>query len=213
MHSPMRCCFLDAAQRPMPTVPLNLAAPLLPPPRPFLLPQALPDAIAALPPGGRLAVISFHSLEDRLVKHAFLRAAGRPTPEQVRDQGRLAGGEPAGKPGREAGELGPLRTGYVGTRGAPLRYASVKQLRMHSNSVQVLLYVSYPRACAGGADARPRQVRVPGGAGGEPRGGAGDAQAAAAGRAGDGRQPEGPERQAARAAKAVIGGAKQGKGL
>jgi 16S rRNA (cytosine1402-N4)-methyltransferase len=37
----------------------------------------LKDSIDLLRPNGRLAVISFHSLEDRMVKQAFLKASGK----------------------------------------------------------------------------------------------------------------------------------------
>jgi 16S rRNA (cytosine1402-N4)-methyltransferase len=41
------------------------------------LAQALPDAAEMLEVGGRLGVISFHSGEDRVVKHAFRALASR----------------------------------------------------------------------------------------------------------------------------------------
>ena len=43
------------------------------------LERLIPSAVSILSPGGRLAIISFHSLEDRVVKWSFLRETGRCT--------------------------------------------------------------------------------------------------------------------------------------
>lgn len=40
-----------------------------------LLEQAVKDVVDVLAPGGRICVITFHSLEDRVVKHTFMKLA------------------------------------------------------------------------------------------------------------------------------------------
>lgn len=51
---------------------------------------ALPKAIQALRIGGRMGVISFHRLEDRIVKNIFKEAAARP----VKRKGAVSSSEP-----------------------------------------------------------------------------------------------------------------------
>jgi 16S rRNA (cytosine1402-N4)-methyltransferase len=52
------------------------------------LQEGLPGLMNCLEAGGRIAVISFHSLEDRIVKQTFRRAAGKPIKGELVGPGR-----------------------------------------------------------------------------------------------------------------------------
>jgi 16S rRNA (cytosine1402-N4)-methyltransferase len=54
----------------------------------------LEAAIAALAPGGRLAVIAFHSLEDRIVKHTFRRVTSGDSGTRLLTRRPVVPGEP-----------------------------------------------------------------------------------------------------------------------
>jgi 16S rRNA (cytosine1402-N4)-methyltransferase len=84
---------------------------------------ALPQALAVLDSRGRLAVISFHSLEDRIVKN-FMRGAARPTlPERLPVRAR---------------ELPPAKLRIVGRPAKP----SAEEIRANPRSRSAVLRVA-----------------------------------------------------------------------
>ena len=93
--------------------------------------QALKSSLNVLAPGGRLSIISFHSLEDRIVKR-FMREnsrgpqvpAGLPmTEEQLKKLG--------GRQLRALGKLMPGEEGWLRTLVPVVQFCVLQRGRMH----------------------------------------------------------------------------------
>jgi 16S rRNA (cytosine1402-N4)-methyltransferase len=115
------------------------------------LARGLVAAEAILKPGGRLAVVTFHSLEDRIVKQFFARRSGRGETAGR----RLPGEEPAPKPtfvveGRQP--IAPSeaeRSANPRARSAKLRFATRTDAPARGDDVALVALTKAAHSAAG----------------------------------------------------------------
>lgn len=117
----------------------------------------LAAAERVLKPGGRLAVVTFHSLEDRLVKQFFARRAGK-----GEAPGRRLPGEPAAAPPSFALPKGqPIRPSETESRANPRARSAKLRFGVRTDNLaraiepELLKYATLPRTTA----TRPGKTR------------------------------------------------------